>query len=139
MRIFAAMEKRDGDGMELVRAFGPPAGEMSEEWLWEMVVACQGVPFRTVSGLDFTYRLKRGQDGGINRELIIDRRESGKTVVWSSVLLAFRAAIEKRGEVIRGPKELGWMHGVSYIYPLLWKFGVIEVPDELAERMAGEQ
>lgn len=142
MAIFAGkkndtMATKDSDGMEIVRAFGGLAAEMTEEGLWETMVACQGIPLRTVSGLDFAYRLKRGQEGQLNKELIIDRRESGKTVVWSSVVLAFRAAMGRRGEVIKGPKELGWMHGVSYIYPMLWRFGVIEVPEEIAEKMGG--
>ena len=117
---------------------GPGLWEMSEEDLWEAVVEWQGRPLRTMSGLEFSYRLKRGRNGELNRELVIDRRENSKTVVWSSVLLAFRAAAKRRGQVVSRPKELGDIRGISYIYPLLWRLGVIEVPEDVAERMGSE-
>lgn len=41
----------------------------SEERLWEDVVAFQGASFKTYSGLDFTYTLKKGRSGEFNREL----------------------------------------------------------------------
>ena len=114
---------------------GPGLWEMSEEDLWEAVVEWQGRPLRTMSGLEFSYRLKRGRNGELNRELVIDRRENSKTVVWSSVLLAFRNAMARKGQVVSRPKELGDIRGISYIYPLLWRIGVIEVPEDVAERM----
>ena len=70
------------------------ASENAEEALWRAVVACQGMPFRTATGLPFTYCLKIGQNGQPNRELLIDRREKSKTLSWSSVCLAFRRARE---------------------------------------------
>ena len=117
---------------------GPGLREMSEEELWEAVVEWQGRPLRTMSGLEFSYRLKKGRNGELNRELVIDRRENSKTVVWSSVLLAFRAAAKRMGQVVSRPKELGDIRGISYIYPLLWRLGVIEVPEDVARRMGSE-
>ena len=64
------------------------ASENAEEALWRAVVACQGMPFRTATGLPFTYCLKIGQNGQPNRELLIDRREKSKTLSWSSVCLS---------------------------------------------------
>lgn len=81
------------------------ASENAEEALWRAVVACQGLPFRTATGLPFTYCLKIGQNGQPNRELLIDRREKSKTLSWSSVCLAFRRAREI-GYADR-PKALG--------------------------------
>lgn len=50
--------------------------EMKRKW--------QNYPFRTVSGLPFRYELKRGRNGKLNRELMIDRREGSKSLTWSS-------------------------------------------------------
>ena len=108
--------------------------EDAEEALWRAVVACQGMPFRTATGLPFTYCLKIGQRGRLNRELLVDRREKSKTLSWSSVCLAFRRAREL-GYAER-PKALGDIRGVSYVYPLLWRFGVLRVPESVEKNMA---
>lgn len=110
------------------------ASENAEEALWRAVVACQGMPFRTATGLPFTYCLKIGQNGQPNRELLIDRREKSKTLSWSSVCLAFRRAREI-GYADR-PKALGDIRGVSYVYPLLWRFGVLRVPEIVEKNMS---
>lgn len=110
------------------------ASENAEEALWRAVVACQGMPFRTATGLPFTYCLKIGQNGQPNRELLIDRREKSKTLSWSSVCLAFRRAREI-GYADR-PKALGDIRGVSYVYPLMWRFGVLRVPEIVEKNMS---
>ena len=43
---------------------------MTEDELWQTVVEHQGEEFYTVSGLTFSYQLKKGRDGSYNRELI---------------------------------------------------------------------
>lgn len=110
------------------------ASENAEEALWRAVMACQEMPFRTATGLPFTYCLKIGQNGQPNRELLIDRREKSKTLSWSSVCLAFRRAREV-GYADR-PKALGDIRGVSYVYPLLWRFGVLRVPEIVEKNMS---
>ena len=35
------------------------------------------------------------------------------------------------------PKELDDIRGISYIYPLLYRWGVIQVPEMAAEKMDG--
>ena len=116
---------------------------LKEEWtdaaLWNAVVAFQNYPFKTVSGLEFRYQLKTGRSGEYTKELLIDRRENSKSLSWSSVVLAFDCAMERRGKVIARPKELGDIRGISYIYPMLWRFGVIEVPENVAARMEIQQ
>ena len=102
--------------------------DLSEDNLWETVVAFQGYPFYTVSGLLFRYELKRGKSGSFNKELIVSRRKESKTLAWSSVCLAFNNALKHRGEVIERPKALGDIHGIPYIYPMLFRFGIIDVP-----------
>lgn len=108
---------------------------MNERALWNAVVAFQKYPFHTITGLPFTYELKKGRNGDYNRELIIDRRSESKTIVWSSVMRAFEKAVELQGEIVLLPKALGDIRGVSYIYPMLYRLGVIEVPEKDAEKM----
>ena len=107
---------------------------MNEHALWDAVVAFQRYPFHTVTGLPFTYELKKGRNGDYNREFVIDRRKS-KAIVWSSVMRAFEKVVELRGEIVLRPKALGDIRGVSYIYPMLYRFGVIEVSEKYVERM----
>lgn len=60
-----------------------------EENLWKCVVAFRGYKFKTLSGLPFTYRLKKGRGDEFTKELWIDRREGSKSLAWSSVMLAY--------------------------------------------------
>ena len=106
-----------------------------EENLWKCVVAFRGYKFKTMSGLPFTYTLKKGREDEFTKELWIDRREDSKSLAWSSVLLAYHN-IGKIGEVVDRPKALGDIRGVSYIYGLFYRFGLIDVPDEVKEKMA---
>lgn len=115
------------------------AVQPTEENLWQCVVAFQKVPFRTASGLPFTYTLKIGRNGVYTRELWVDRREQSKSLAWSSVRLAFDRAMEKREEVFPKPKALADLRGISYSFPLLWRFGLIQVPESVAEKMKAEQ
>ena len=106
-----------------------------EENLWKCVVAFRGYKFKTMSGLPFTYTLKKGRGDEFTKELWIDRREESKSLAWSSVMLAYHN-IGKIGEVVNRPKALGDIRGVSYIYGLFYRFGLIDVPDKAKEKMA---
>ena len=106
-----------------------------EENLWKCVVAFRGYKFKTMSGLPFTYTLKNGRGDEFTKELWIDRREDSKSLAWSSVMLAYHN-IGKIGEVVDRPKALGDIRGVSYIYGLFYRFGLIDVPDKAKEKMA---
>lgn len=105
-----------------------------EENLWKCVVAFRGYKFKTLSGLPFTYRLKKGRGDEFTKELWIDRREGSKSLAWSSVLLAYHN-IGKIGEVVDRPKALGDIRGVSYIYGIFYRFGLIDVPKKVKEKM----
>lgn len=102
--------------------------------LWKCVVAFRGYRFKTLSGLPFTYRLKKGRGDEFTKELWIDRRESSKSLAWSSVIMAYQN-IEKIGKVVDRPKALGDIRGVSYIYGMFYRFGLIDVPDKVKEKM----
>ena len=103
-----------------------------EENLWKCVVAFRGYKFKTMSGLPFTYTLKKGRGDEFTKELWIDRREKSKSLAWSSVLLALGNVKEK---VVDRPKALGDIRGVTYIYGMFYRFGLIDVPDEVKEKM----
>ena len=106
-----------------------------EENLWKCVVAFRGYKFKTMSGLLFTYKLKKGRGDEFTKELWIDRREDSKSLAWSSVMLAYHN-IGKIGEVVVRPKVLGDIRGVSYIYGMFYRFGVIDVPGKVREQMS---
>lgn len=108
--------------------------EPTEEHLWEVVMLYSGVSFKTYSGLSFSYEMKKGRNGEYTKELWIDRRENSKSLTWSSVLLAM-GNIKKVGVVVERPKALGDIRGVTYIYGMFYRFGLIDVPDKVKEKM----
>lgn len=110
---------------------------MTEERLWDCIVAFQHYPFYTASGLPFTYCLKIGRNGEYTKELFIDRREGSKSLAWSSVRIVFEKAIERQGAVFDRPKAIADVRGVSYSYSLFWRFGLISVPEKIAVKLRG--
>ncbi len=102
--------------------------EPTEEHLWEVVLLYSGVRFKTYSGLPFTYEIRKGRNGQYTKELWIDRRENSKSLAWSSVLLALNN-IKEVGSVVDGPKVLGDIRGVTYIYGMFYRFGLIDIPE----------
>ena len=106
----------------------------TEEQLWEVVLMYQKVRFKTYSGLPFTYEIRKGRSGEYTKELWIDRRENSKSLAWSSVLLAL-SNVKEVGAVVDRPKALGDIRGVTYIYGMFYRFGVIDVPDDAKRKM----
>ena len=107
--------------------------EPTEEHLWEVVLLYSGVRFKTYSGLPFTYEIRKGRNGQYTKELWIDRRENSKSLAWSSVLLALNN-IKEVGAVVDRPKALGDIRGVTYIYGMFYRFGLIDMPETAKER-----
>lgn len=105
-----------------------------EETLWNCIVAFRGYKFKTMSGLPFTYQLKKGRGDVLTKELWIDRREGSKSLAWSSIMLAYHN-IGTIGEVVDRPKALGDIRGVSYIYGMFYRFGLIDIPERAKEKM----
>ena len=118
------------------RAVRKLRSEPTEEHLWETVLLYSGVRFKTYSGLPFTYEIRKGRNGEYTKELWIDRRENSKSLAWSSVLLALKSI---KGEVVERPKALGDIRGVTYIYGMFYRFGLIDMPDEVKEKMGHPQ
>ena len=104
----------------------------TEENFWSVVVAYAGVKFKTYSGLPFSYEVRKGKNGEYTKELWIDRRKNSKSLAWSSVLLALENRKEK---AVDRPKALGDIRGVTYIFGMFYRFGLIDVPDEVQEKM----
>ena len=104
----------------------------TEENFWGVVLTYAGVKFKTYSGLPFSYEIKKGRNGEYTKELWIDRREKSKSLAWSSIVLALGNI---KGEVVERPKALGDIRGVTYIYGMFYRFGLIDVPDEVKEKM----
>ena len=105
----------------------------TEENFWGVVLAYAGIKFKTYSGLPFSYEIKKGRNGEYTKELWIDRRENSKSLAWSSVLLALKNIKEE--VVVERPKALGDIRGVTYIYGMFYRFGLIDVPDKVKEKM----
>ena len=108
----------------------------TEENFWGVVLAYASVKFKTYSGLPFSYEVRKGRNGEYTKELWIDRREKSKSLAWSSVLLALGNIKEK---VVDRPKALGDIRGVTYIYGMFYRFGLIGVPDDAKEKMGHPQ
>ena len=98
--------------------------EPSEEHLWDMILSYQNIMFK----------VRKGRNGEYTKELWINRREKSKSLAWSSVKLAFHN-IKQTGEIVERPKALGDIRGVTYIYGMFYRFGLIDVPDKVKEKM----
>lgn len=123
--------------------------ENLDELLWNILLEYQESVFYTSSGLPFSYTVKRKKNGEYSGELLISRKESSKTLTKSSVFLAFHKVLEvirvqeteEGAELIfpeyKGPKAIGQIFGISYIYSIFWKLGLIRVPEKTAEKLNG--
>ena len=135
------MENRETIGAALRRKL--LAGEDAHGALWEAVTACQGEMFHTASGLPFSYSVRKKRDGTYSGELLVTRKEGSKSLTRSSVELAFdrvcRDASGGETPFYKGPKAIGQIFGISYVYSLFWAWGLIEVPEAVARRLSGSQ
>ena len=102
--------------------------DQTEENFWGVVLAYAGVKFKTYSGLPFSYEIKKGKNGEYTKELWIDRREKSKSLAWSSIVLALGNI---KDEVVERPKALGDIRGVTYIYGMFYRFGLIDVKEKM--------
>lgn len=115
--------------------------------LWDAVVAYQNQPLRTLSGLEFSYTVKHKKNGEYSGELLVSRKETSKTLTRSSVMLAFHKVLEqievteKDGTVLfappsyKGPKAVGHIFGISYIFSLFLEIGLIKTQTEISGKI----
>lgn len=131
-------------------------GEDAEEALWQAVIAYQNYPFYTSSGLPFFYTVRRKKNGEYSGELLVSRKEGSKTLTKSSVMVAYHRvlgemlaadAVEAEGSMTavlgppeyKGPKSIGQIFGISYVYSLFWKLGLIRVPEKVEDKLKGKE
>lgn len=96
------------------------------ETLWSCIELFEGYVFHTATGLKFTYTIHGG-------ELFISRKE--KSVTKASVEKAYRNVAEEGYGVYNRPKDLGDLFGISYIYPIFYRFGLIDVQEKVKRKM----
>lgn len=150
----AMCQETDRARREAVRALHDSlrTGAAADDALWAAVVAYQGYPLYTASGLPFSYTVKRNRNGAYSGELVVSRKEGSKTLTRSSILLAFHRVQQKlelaqdadgqrrlQPAFYKGPKAIGQIFGISYIYSLFDTLGLIQAPPHVAARMAGGQ
>lgn len=112
-------------------------GICDEESLWQALLLFQGYPFYTMTGLQFSYEIRKGRNGQYTKELWIDRRGESKSLTMSTILKAYE---NRNGAgVAERPKALGDLRGVSYIYPIFFRFGLIEVPEKVKDVLRGKK
>ncbi len=138
VKILQEINRRDhGDNYNPVDNSPNHNTNAGHEALWNCLVAFQKYPFHTVSGLQFSYTIKTGKNGELTKELWIDRKIS-KSLTWSSIILAYNNAVKCK-DVLDRPKALGDIRGVSYLYPIFWRFGLIRVPEKMAATLERPQ
>ena len=116
--------------------------EELEGLLWAGVLAYQNQTFYTLSGLEFSYTVKHKKNGDYSGELLISSKETSKTLTRSSVMLAFHKVLaemkfkEINGAAYllppeyRGPKSIGQIFGISYIFSMFQEFGLIRTNEK---------
>ena len=62
--------------------------EVNNDFLWSAIIAFQNYPFYTYSSLPFSYTLKVGRNGELNKKLLINRRDKSKSLTWSPIVIA---------------------------------------------------
>ncbi len=77
------------------------------EYLWNVVLAFEGYPFRTsgrgkTPGVKFSYQVKRSKDGQPVDEIRVSRKE--KTITRATIELAYRRA-KAMGGVVTGQRS----------------------------------
>ena len=130
---------------------------ISIEHVWALLQQHQQETFYTAKGLPFTYTIR-------GRELFVDRRQKSITIstvekalekigrlqadgiaitgpkkigcYGASYLYPVLLALGNiKGKVVDRPKALGDIRGVTYIYGMFYRFGLIDVPDEVKEKI----
>ena len=55
--------------------------------------------------------------------------------LWQAVIAFQKRILEE----VTKPKALGDIRGVSYIYPILWRFGLLRVPEAIEKKMGKQR
>lgn len=126
----------NADRCELYRKRKAAVKQITDaDTLWNALLIYQGYTFYTMTGLQFSYEIRKGRNGEYTKELWIDRRGESKSLTMSTILKAYENSIG--AGIVERPKDLGDLRGVSYIYSIFFRFGLIEVPEEVKEVLQG--
>lgn len=126
----------NADRCELYRKRKAAVKQITDaDTLWNALLIYQGYTFYTMTGLQFSYEIRKGRNGEYTKELWIDRRGESKSLTMSTILKAYENSIG--AGIVERPKNLGDLRGVSYIYSIFFRFGLIEVPEEVKEVLQG--
>ena len=63
---------------------------------------------------------------------------SGSSSIVVQLVLAFENS-KRISEEVKKPKAFGDIRGVSYIYSILWRFGLIRVPEAIEKKMGKQR
>lgn len=119
LRLNAKKIRKYKDRAEVVRFLEESINQkmdisILEEVLWEVILQFENCFLYTLKGLRFTYSIK-------GYEMFVSRKE--KSITKSTILIAFRNALELQGNV-NGPKQLKTF-GASYLYALFKRIRII--------------
>ena len=73
--------------------------------LWEALLLYQGYTFYNITGLKFSYEIRKGRSGEYTKELWIDRRGESKSLTMSTILKSYENRVGVG--IVNRPKELG--------------------------------
>lgn len=128
----------NADRCELYRRRKAAVEEIVDaDTLWDALLLFQRYTFYTLTGLQFSYEIRKGRSGEYTKELWIDRRGESKSLTMSTILKAYENS--RNAGIVDRPKALGDLRGVSYIYPIFFRFGLIEVPEGVKEILNGKK
>lgn len=128
----------NADRCELYRKRKAAVEEIIDsDTLWDALLLFQGYKFYTVTGLQFSYEIRKGRSGEYTKELWIDRRGESKSLTMSTVWKTYENS--RNAGIVDRSKALGDLRGVSYIYPIFFRFGLIEVPEKVKEVLRGRK
>jgi len=88
-----------------------------EEAMWQTIKLFEGYSFRTVKGLNFSYKVK-------GYEIFVNRKEKSITKASVDIAIETILKLQEEGRLIKGPKMLGCF-GASYLYPMFVRFGIV--------------
>ena len=108
-----------------------------EEQLWACIVAFQGEPLRTMSGLPYSYTLKEGKHGGLTKELWVDRRENS---IFEEQSAEYKESVlpkeVRKRVVVEALSDFGWGKyvGLDGAYVTMKSFGASGPAAKLFEK-----
>lgn len=106
-----------------------------ENILWSAIIAFQGYPFHTYSGIPFLYNIPMEKKGIYSKEVSVVCKNKRENLTWSYILWAYKKIHKSKENIIEKPDVIAAIQENSYIYPIFYRLGLIDVPEKIAKRM----